>query len=89
VRAHEHAHAHAHAYKIWRYNTRKIKGGEVIGCGVDWDCGQVFFVRNPTHEEPNTTDVFVCRFQLDLKETYPAVGTAPPPPDIRYCGWPD
>ncbi len=50
----------------------------MIGCGVDWDCGQVFFVRNPTHEEPNTTDVFVCRFLLDPKETYPAVGTAPP-----------
>ncbi|ELR12227.1 uncharacterized protein ACA1_033780 [Acanthamoeba castellanii str. Neff] len=57
-----------------RDNRREIKGGEVIGCGVDWECGQVFFVRNPTHEDPNTTDVFVCCFALDRKETYPAVG---------------
>jgi hypothetical protein len=70
---------HTHT-QIWPYNAREIKGGEVIGCGVDWECGQEFFVRNPTHEEPNTTDVFVCRFPLDRKETYPAVGTAPPQP---------
>jgi hypothetical protein len=70
---------------LWQDNRREIKGGEVIGCGVDWECGQVFFVRNPTHEDPNTTDVFVCCFALDRKETYPAVGATPYKTHHCFC----
>lgn len=59
---------------FWSRNHREVTEGEVIGCGVDWDSDQVFFVRNPTRDEPHTTDVFLCECKLDRKDIYPAVG---------------
>jgi hypothetical protein len=64
----------ARCSQFWPCNAREIVNGEVVGCGIDWDSKEVFFVRNPTPEEPNTTDLALFRSPLSDREHFPALG---------------
>lgn len=55
------------------HNFRLFSTGVVVGCGIDWDSQEVFFVRNATPS--SHTEVHIHTVKLDRKEWYAAIGT--------------
>lgn len=64
--------------------------GDVVGCGIDWDADEVFFVKNATSSLPKTQVMTVSMTwavtqeswhpavdKLERKSWYPAVGNCP------------
>jgi hypothetical protein len=55
------------------YKLRHFSKGHIVGCGIDWDAGDVFFVRNKN--TITCAEVHIHQPALERTPWYPAIGT--------------
>ncbi len=55
------------------YRSKIFSTGAIVGCGIDWDAGDLFFVCLGAPNEP--AEVHLHRPRLDRLPWYPAIGT--------------